>query len=156
MVIINPGNPTGTILSEETIANIIKFATKNNLVLIADEVYRDNIYKPGAKFTSFRKALNKQSEDLKNTCELVSLNSVSKGILGECGLRGGYMEIHNLSPEVQAQLLKLKSIFLCSNSVGQIMVDLMCNPPIEGVSKEITEQYQKERQDLFNSLKERA
>lgn len=48
------------------------------------------------------------------------------------------MELYNLSPEVQQQLLKLKSVFLCSNSVGQIMVDLMVNPPLEGVSKEIT------------------
>jgi aspartate/methionine/tyrosine aminotransferase len=26
-----------------------------------------------------------------NACELVTLNSISKGFLGECGLRGGYM-----------------------------------------------------------------
>lgn len=98
IVIINPGNPTGTIFSDETIANIIKFATKNNLILIADEVYRDNIYKEGAKFVSFRKILNQQSNQIKNHCELISLNSVSKGILGQCGLRGGYMEIYNISP----------------------------------------------------------
>ena len=28
--------------------------------------------------------------------ELLSLNSISKGLLGECGLRGGYMETTNL------------------------------------------------------------
>ena len=30
--------------------------------------------------------------------ELLSLNSISKGLLGECGLRGGYLYIHNISP----------------------------------------------------------
>lgn len=35
-------------------------------------------------------------EPYSNTVELLSLNSVSKGLLGECGLRGGYMEALNL------------------------------------------------------------
>ena len=37
----------------------------------------------------------------KNDVELLSLNSVSKGIMGECGLRGGYMEAHNIDPYVE-------------------------------------------------------
>lgn len=36
IVVINPGNPTGTIFNNETIAQIIKFATDNKLLLIAD------------------------------------------------------------------------------------------------------------------------
>lgn len=35
-------------------------------------------------------------DKIKNSVELLSLNSVSKGLLGECGLRGGYMEAHNI------------------------------------------------------------
>ena len=57
MVVINPGNPTGAIFSEETIKKIIEFCVENKLVLIADEVYRQNIYKEGAKFVSCRKVL---------------------------------------------------------------------------------------------------
>jgi alanine transaminase len=34
--------------------------------------------------------------EVKNSVEVLSLNSVSKGLLGECGFRGGYMEAHNL------------------------------------------------------------
>ena len=45
LVIINPGNPTGSILTAETIEKIIEFSVKNRLPLIADEVYRENIYK---------------------------------------------------------------------------------------------------------------
>jgi hypothetical protein len=41
------------------------------------------------------------------------------------------------------QLVKLKSINLCSNSVGQVMVDLMCKPPLEGVSEQTKTLYQK-------------
>ena len=71
-------------------------------------------------------------------------------------MRGGYLYIHNFNPEVTQQLVKLKSINLCSNSVGQVMVDLMCNPPLEGVSDQTKSLYQKEVQDLYNSLKHRA
>lgn len=35
---------------------------------------------------------------VRDNVELVSLNSVSKGLLGECGFRGGYMEVANLDP----------------------------------------------------------
>jgi aspartate/methionine/tyrosine aminotransferase len=87
-------------------------------VIIADEVYQDNVYKEGAKFHSFRKILESMGDPYKNNVELLSLNSISKGILGECGLRGGYMEAHNLDPFVADQLYKLKSIELCSNTIG--------------------------------------
>jgi len=39
LVIINPGNPTGSILSEETIKKVLEFSVKNRLVVIADEVF---------------------------------------------------------------------------------------------------------------------
>lgn len=68
MVVINPGNPTGAIFSEETIQKIIKFCVENKLVLIADEVYRQNIYKEGAKFSSCRKVLEKMSPEIKEKC----------------------------------------------------------------------------------------
>jgi len=40
IVIINPGNPTGQVLTRDNIEGIIKFAHKENLFLFADEVYQ--------------------------------------------------------------------------------------------------------------------
>lgn len=57
IVVINPGNPTGSILSADTIAKILEFSVRNKIVVIADEVYRENIYKEGTSFVSFRKVL---------------------------------------------------------------------------------------------------
>jgi aspartate/methionine/tyrosine aminotransferase len=34
--------------------------------------------------------------NIKDSVELISLHSISKGIIGECGLRGGYFETHNI------------------------------------------------------------
>lgn len=66
------------------------------------------------------------------------------------------MYAHNFNPAVMQQLVKLKSINLCSNSIGQVMVDLMCNPPLEGVSDATRDLYRQEYATLFNSLKIRA
>ena len=64
--------------------------------------------------------------------ELISMHSVSKGLMGECGLRGGYFETHNLDPFASEMINKLKSIELCSNTIGQMTVNLMVDPPREG------------------------
>ena len=64
--------------------------------------------------------------------QLVSFHSTSKGFLGECGLRGGYLELVGFDADVQAQLLKLVSIGLCSNTLGQIGTGLMVRPPKAG------------------------
>lgn len=134
-MVINPGNPTGSILSADTIAKILEFSVRNRIVVIADEVYRENVYKDNTSFISFRKVLETLSQEVRDNCELASLHSVSKGLLGECGLRGGYLYLHNFNPLVIDQLVKLKSINLCSNSIGQLMVELMVNPPTSGVSQ---------------------
>jgi aspartate/methionine/tyrosine aminotransferase len=98
IVVINPGNPTGSVLNEEVIAKILEFATENRLIVIADEVYRENVYKENTTFISFRKVLQSLKAEVRDNCELASLHSVSKGLLGECGLRGGYLYLHNFNP----------------------------------------------------------
>ena len=81
-------------------------------------MYQNNVYKEGAKFHSFRGVLNKMNKKYKDNVELISLHSISKGIGGECGLRGGYFEIHNMDKYAADTFYKLKSIELCSNTIG--------------------------------------
>ena len=54
------------------------------------------------------------------------------------------------------QLVKLKSINLCSNSIGQMMVELMVNPPIQDVSPQTKNRFETEYKALYESLKYRA
>jgi hypothetical protein len=44
LAVINPGNPTGQVLSRDEVAGIVKFAAQEKLVLLADEVYQENVY----------------------------------------------------------------------------------------------------------------
>ncbi len=127
--VINPGNPTGSVLSPENIAMVIDFAREHGLSILADEVYQENIYGTAGRFASFAHVLEASGE---KEVSLFSFHSCSKGFLGECGQRGGYMEIRNVPAEVVAQITKLQSVSLCSNIPGQVLVYLMMNPPREG------------------------
>jgi aspartate/methionine/tyrosine aminotransferase len=151
IAVINPGNPTGAVLSKDNMEMIIRFAKKNNLSLLADEVYQENVYLDGIKFISFAKVMHDMNE---KEVTLFSFHSVSKGFLGECGHRGGYFEIRNMAEEVFEQLIKLQSLGLCSNVDGQIVTYLMVAPPKPG--EESYELYKKERDGIMNELKAKS
>ena len=151
IAVINPGNPTGAVLSWENIEMIIRFARKHKLAIMADEVYQENVYADGLKFHSFAKVLHDMGE---TEVTLFSFHSVSKGFLGECGHRGGYLEIRNMSDDVYAEMIKLQSIGLCSNVDGQIVTYLMVCPPVAG--DESHELYVHERDSILSDLKEKA
>ena len=106
LCVINPGNPTGSILTRENIAQIVHFARRHDLMLIADEVYQSNVWAPGAQFHSFKKVMAEEGVGL----ELASCMSLSKGYHGECGLRGGYAEIVNFDPAVKAVFYKVAKL----------------------------------------------
>ncbi len=134
IVIINPGNPTGASLSASDVRSVLEFAAEEHLVLLADEVYQTNVFI--GQFTSFKKVLRdlqKESPGGKyDNLEVASLNSISKGMVGECGHRGGYFELTGFDPKVAEQIYKFVSIMLCPPVTGQCLVEMAVNPPKEG------------------------
>ena len=155
IVVINPGNPTGASLSADDVKAVIEFAAEKNLVVLADEVYQTNVFI--GKFTSFKKVLcemQRDNPDKYQTVELASLHSISKGMVGECGHRGGYFELVGFDKEVQAQIFKFISIMLCPPVVGQCLVEMMVHPPVEGEPS--FELYEKEYNSIKDGLKTRA
>jgi aspartate/methionine/tyrosine aminotransferase len=149
--VLNPGNPTGSVLDGENISMLIDFAKEHNLSILADEVYQENVYTQGSSFISFAKVMAEKRE---HDVSLFSFHSCSKGFLGECGQRGGYMEIRNIPTEVVSQITKLQSISLCSNLTGQVAVYCMVRPPKPGEPSHA--QYVAERDGILNELKKRA
>jgi aspartate/methionine/tyrosine aminotransferase len=152
IVVINPGNPTGAILSERSQLEVIAFAAKHGLAIIADEVYQENVY--DGSFTSFARLIGS------DPIPLFSLHSISKGFYGECGHRGGYLEVRN-APAVKNSalsfvdiLVKQASVSLCSNTVGQVLTYLMVTPPPEGSSVYL--QLQAEKKQILEDLYEKA
>ncbi|XP_031721233.1 alanine aminotransferase 2-like isoform X1 [Anarrhichthys ocellatus] len=154
LCIINPGNPTGQVQSRQCIEDVIRFAAQERLFLMADEVYQDNVYADGCQFHSFKKVLFDMGPEYSDTVELASFHSTSKCYMGECGFRGGYMEILNMDDDVKAQLSKLVSVRLCPPVPGQALMDLVVNPPQPGEPSH--EKFIKERTATLSALAEKA
>ncbi|KAB2613147.1 alanine aminotransferase 2 [Pyrus ussuriensis x Pyrus communis] len=153
LVVINPGNPTGQVLAEDNQRQIVDFCKQEGLVLLADEVYQENVYVPDKEFHSFKKVSRSMGYG-EQDISLVSFQSVSKGYYGECGKRGGYMEVTGISPEVREQIYKMASVNLCSNISGQILASLVMSPP--KVGDESYEMYLAEKDGILSSLARRA
>lgn len=155
VVVINPGNPTGASLTEANIRDVLKLAASERLVVIADEVYQTNVFR--GDFVSFKKVLRdlqKEQPGEFDAVEIASLHSISKGMVGECGQRGGYFELVGFDPEVQAQMYKYVSIQLCPPVIGQCLVEMMVNPPRKGEPSYPL--YRQEYDRISSGLKARA
>ncbi len=152
IVVINPGNPTGAVLEKESVKEVVDFAQANDLIIMADEVYQENTY--GYEFVSFAKALGKSD------VPLFSYHSTSKGFYGECGHRGGYVEVrnpakvHGTDLDLVEVMLKQASVRLCSNTVGQVVTHLMVSPPQEG--SQPYEQFAQEKETILKDLYDKA
>ncbi|KAI3786231.1 hypothetical protein L1987_45366 [Smallanthus sonchifolius] len=141
------------VLAEENQRQIVDFCKKEGLVLLADEVYQENVFAPDKKFHSFKKICRSMGYG-DNDIPLVSFQSVSKGYHGECGKRGGYMEVTGFSSQVREQFYKVASVNLCSNISGQILASLVMSPP--KVGDESYDAYLSERDGILKSLARRA
>ncbi|PSN39699.1 Alanine aminotransferase 1 [Blattella germanica] len=150
-VIINPGNPTGQVMSRETVESVVKFSYNHNLMLIADEVYQDNIYE--REFISAKKVMHDLGDPY-NKIQLVLLYSISKSYRGECGIRGAYMEFQNIDEETLAVATKLQDISLCPNTPGQCVLYATTKPPTE--CEPSYGLFIKEKNDIICSLATKA
>jgi len=150
IVVINPGNPTGQVLSRSSMEDVLRFAEREGLMVLADEVYQDNIHVDGKEWISMRKL----GQELGTTVEIFSFHSTSKGVTGECGLRGGLLHCQNVQPIVKDQMYKLSSICLCSNVLGQAAMASVVNfPPPDGPSRKL---FDSERAATHGALKRKA
>ncbi|KAI9222339.1 pyridoxal phosphate-dependent transferase [Blastocladiella britannica] len=154
LCIINPGNPTGNVLDRSSMEALVRVCVEEKLVLLADEVYQTNVYDWSRRpWVSFKKVVREMGLT-DNDVELVSFHSISKGMLGECGRRGGYFECVGIDAEVRDEIYKIASVSLCPNVSGQVAVDVMVRPPKAGDAS--FELYNTEMTYLYESLKRRA
>ncbi|XP_065186389.1 alanine aminotransferase 2-like [Sycon ciliatum] len=153
LVVINPGNPTGQVLTKDNMKDVLHFCQKNNVFLLADEVYQDNVYNSDRRCYSFKTILNSMGDEFKDF-QMAAFDSTSKGFLGECGFRGGFMEVVGFEDDLLAQLRKIMNTKLCPGTTGQIAVSCEVNPPKEGDPSYAV--FKQEKDTIMNSLVLRA
>ncbi|MCL5427791.1 MAG: aminotransferase class I/II-fold pyridoxal phosphate-dependent enzyme [Candidatus Marsarchaeota archaeon] len=110
MLITNPNNPTGTVLSEKAIREAIEIAKDNDMFVVSDEVYDELLYN-GAAFTSVGK--------LAKGIPHLLLNGASKNYMST-GLRIGFA----IFPEQDTKTQALKRTF-----IGMAGARLSANTP---------------------------
>ena len=110
ILVTNPGNPTGVVLSEEEMRMIADIAKKYHLFLICDEVYREFCYDDDRGIPTMGRF-----DDIDDN--LVLIDSVSKRF-SACGARIGCVVTKN--KELQQALLKFCQSRLSVATIDQI------------------------------------
>ncbi|XP_040896583.1 alanine aminotransferase 2-like [Toxotes jaculatrix] len=129
--ISNPGNPTGHVQDRRTIEKVIHFAATEGLVLLAEEVYQDSVFGQDKEFISYKQVLFDMGKKYAEKVELISFHSLSTACMGECGLRGGYMEVINMDPAVNNHLRNMQATS-SPPVLSQLALEVMVNPPRPG------------------------
>ena len=109
ILLSNPGNPTGVILSREEARLIADIAKEHDLFLIADEVYREFVY--NGEITVSMASFEDVQENV------ILIDSVSKRF-SACGARIGAVISRN--KEFMAQAMKICQGRLCSATLDQV------------------------------------
>ncbi len=143
IMITNPGNPTGVVLSQEEMRRIADIAKKHDLFLICDEVYREFCYDD--KFGVPTMGRYRDIDD-----NLVIVDSVSKRF-SACGARVGCVVTRN--KDLQAALLKF-----CQSRLAVATIDQIGAAALYGVDHEFfrksKEEYRVRRDTVVSRLRE--
>jgi alanine-synthesizing transaminase len=121
LVLINPNNPTGSILPDETTRKLLELSARHKLLVIADEVYRELCF---GKQPTPASVLAKDID-----VPLITLESLSKTHLVP-GWRVGWMRYthEELMSDLTSSVARLASGRLCSPTPTQYAV----RPALEG------------------------
>jgi len=140
ILICNPGNPTGYLYSKAELESLKEIVVKNNLFLIADEVYREFAY-DGEKHHS---VLN--ISGIEN--HAIVIDSTSKRY-SMCGIRVGCIVSKN--KDVISTALKFAQARLSPPTFGQIAGEAaLCTP--QSYFDKVSKEYVGRRNVLVNGL----
>jgi aspartate/methionine/tyrosine aminotransferase len=101
----SPSNPTGNVIPEDRMKEIVAVAEKHGLYIISDEIYHGLVYE------------GKEHSILEYTPHAFVLNGFSK-LFAMTGLRLGYL----IAPPAFVRALQVlqQNFFICANSVTQL------------------------------------
>jgi aspartate aminotransferase len=142
ILLCNPGNPTGTVYTEEEIMRIVKIARQHGLYVISDEVYREFVYDGSRHFSIMH------VPDFEEQAILV--DSVSKRY-SACGARIGCIVSKN--KELMAAVLKFAQARLCPPTVDQLAANACVHLPDEYFAGILSE-YKKRRDLVYDELQQ--
>ena len=143
ILITNPGNPTGVILSHEEMEMLVDIAVKHDLFLIGDEAYREFVY-GGEKLQSFGEFVDRAADNI------IVIDTVSKRF-SACGARIGCLISKN--KELMSHAMKY-----CQARLSVATLDQVASAALYTVGPEyfaaVRDEYKKRRDTLCGKLRE--
>lgn len=143
IMVTNPGNPTGVILTHEEMEMLVDIAVKHDLFLIGDEAYREFVY-GGQKLQSFGEFADAAPENI------VIIDTVSKRF-SACGARIGCLITKN-------HTLLGHALKYCQARLSVATLDQVASAALYSVGPEyfaaVREEYKKRRDTLCRKLRE--
>ena len=140
ILICNPNNPTGTVLSRDEIDMLADIAVEHDLYLLADEVYREFIF-DGRKHVSLL-----HYDNLKE--RVIVMDSISKRF-SACGARIGNIVTRNR--QLMKGILKLGQARLCPPTIEQIgMIEAYRH--MDTFMDDMISEYEKRRNIVFSEI----
>ena len=140
ILVCNPGNPTGTQYSKESMLALGEIARKHDLFLLSDEVYREFCYTDEPHFSAMQIPGLEQN--------VILIDSVSKRY-NLCGARIGCIVSHN--KDVMAAAMKFAQARLCPPVLGQMASIGALDTPDEYFDA-VKEEYIKRRDFMIEGL----
>ena len=141
ILMTNPGNPTGVVLTREEMRLIADIAKEHDLFLISDEVYREIVY-TGEKISSML-----EMEDAAEN--VVVIDSVSKRF-SATGARVGAVISRN--HQLMNEAMKLCQGRLCTATLDQVGAAAMYNELPASYYTEVREEYRRRRDAMVAAL----
>lgn len=143
ILITNPGNPTGVVLTDDEMKMLVDLAKKHDLFLIGDEAYREFVY-GGEPLQSFGSFAEEAPENI------VVIDTVSKRF-SACGARIGCLITKN--KELLGHALKY-----CQSRLSVATLDQVASAHLYTVGPEyfaaVRDEYKKRRDTLVRKLRE--
>ena len=138
----NPGNPTGTILTEEELKLMADIAREHDLFIIGDEAYREFVYagEPLQSMGQFADAAE----------NVIVIDTVSKRF-SACGARIGCMISRN--KELMAQAMKYAQCRLSVPTLDQVAAAALYTVGPDYFAA-VREEYKRRRDTVVNKLHE--
>ena len=143
IMVTNPGNPTGVVLTDDEMKMLVDLAKKHDLFLIGDEAYREFVY-GGEPLQSFGSFAEEAPENI------VVIDTVSKRF-SACGARIGCLITKN--KELLGHALKY-----CQSRLSVATLDQVASAHLYTVGPEyfaaVRDEYKKRRDTLVRKLRE--
>ena len=143
IMVTNPGNPTGVVLSDEEMKMLVDVAKKHDLFLIGDEAYREFVY-GGQALQSFGSYADEAPENI------VVVDTVSKRF-SACGARIGCLISKN--KELMGHAMKY-----CQARLSVATLDQVASAKLYSVGPEyfasVRDEYKRRRDTCVRKLKE--